>query len=217
MGMAPAPGESDVERQRRATIFELLGTIGADDDARSKAREIHTTFVAAPDGTDPEMVSAALNVIAESGTPEEFRTFVDQWRTVDNPQEQLRYLYALPRFHHDDTYNEVLELSITEVRTQNAPFVVARALLNDSHGNVGWEWVRKNWSTLLERFPASTIVRMVEGTRWLVDAALDIEGFFAEHSVPQGKKTLAQHLERLRVNVALHEREHERLATAVTH
>ena len=72
--------------------------------------------------------------------------------------------------------------------------------------------MRKNWSTLLERFPSSTIVRMVEGVRWLIDVAPDVEGFFAEHPVPQGTKTLPQHLERLRVNVAFRDREHVALA-----
>jgi hypothetical protein len=39
--------------------------------------------------------------------------------------------------------------------------------------------------------------------------------FFAEHDVPQGEKTLAQHLERLRVNVALREREGASLAASL--
>ena len=37
--------------------------------------------------------------------------------------------------------------------------------------------------------------------------------FFEDHEVPQGDKILAQHLERLEVNVALRAREAEALAT----
>ena len=49
------------------------------------------------------------------------------------------------------------------------------------------------------------MVRMIEGVRTLSDPAVaqDVLGFFAEHPLPQGERTLAQHLERLRVNVAL--------------
>jgi hypothetical protein len=54
---------------------------------------------------------------------------------------------------------------------------------------------------------------MLSGMRSVNDPALaaDIEAFTAEHPVPQAKQTLPQHLERLRVSVALREREAERL------
>jgi puromycin-sensitive aminopeptidase len=215
MGWTAAEGETDVDRQRRSCLFELLGTIGADDDVRARARALHETYVRNSDDIAPELVAAALAVIADSGTPDEFHAFVDRWRAADNPQEELRYLYALPRFHDDATFHELLDLSLTEVRTQNAPFLLGRALTNHTHGPIAWQFVRKNWPTLLERFPSSTIVRMAEGVKWLIDVAPDVERFFAEHPVPQGTKTLAQHLERLRVNVAFRDREHAALAASL--
>jgi len=216
MGWTSSVGESDVERQRRSCLFELLGTTGADDDVRARARAIHDAYLKGSDDVDPGLVSAALAVIADSGTPEEFHAFLGRWRAADNPQEELRYLYALPRFHDDSSFAELLELSLTEVRTQNAPFLLGRALANRTHGAMAWQFVRKNWPTLIERLPSSTIVRMAEGVKWLIDVAPDVEGFFAEHPVPQGTKTLAQHLERLRVNVAFREREHAALAEALS-
>ena len=215
MGWTSSEDESDVDRQRRACLFELLGTIGADDDVRARARTIHKEYLKSSDAVDPELVAAALAVIADSGTAEEFRGFLERWRTADNPQEELRYLYALPRFHDDASFEELLDLSLTEVRTQNAPFLLGRALTSRTHGAIAWQFVRKNWPTLLERFPSSTIVRMAEGVKWLIDVAPDVEGFFTEHPVPQGAKTLTQHLERLHVNVAFRDREHAALAAAL--
>ncbi len=162
------------------------------------------------------MVSAAVVVIADSGSADEFESFLERWRAAKTPQEELRYLYALPRFHVDGCFERVLELSLSEVRTQNAPFLIGRALTNRTHGVVAWEFVRKNWPTLIERFPSSTITRMAEGVKWLVDVAADVEGFFAEHPVPQGAKTLEQHLERLRVNAAFRDRDHEALSRSLS-
>ncbi|MEY2403640.1 MAG: puromycin-sensitive aminopeptidase, partial [Acidimicrobiaceae bacterium] len=130
MGWSTTEGESDVDRQRRSTLFELLGTIGADGDVRSRARAIHEAYLKSSDEADPELVAAAVAVIADSGSADEFHEFVERWRAADNPQEQLRYLYALPRFHDDACFDELLQLSLTQVRTQNAPFVLGRALLN---------------------------------------------------------------------------------------
>ena len=69
-----------------------------------------------------------------------------------------------------------------------------------------------------EAFPSNSIVRMLSGVRSLSKPELadDILAFFEEHEVPQGALTLSQHLERLRINVSLREREVERLSAALT-
>ena len=216
MGWTANPDETSVERQRRAVLFELLGTIGADEQVRTRARAIHDAYVKDHEQVEPELVAAAVTVIADSGTADDFHFFVDRWRDAADPQEELRYLYALGRFHDDASFQEMLEMSITEVRTQNAPFLLARALSNRTHGPIAWKFVRQNWSTLVERFPASTIVRMSEGVRWLIPAAADVQAFFAEHEVPQSPKTMAQHLERLRVNVAFYERDHDAFSASLS-
>ena len=46
-------------------------------------------------------------------------------------------------------------------------------------------------------------------------AVADVQGFFTEHPIPQGAKTLDQTLERQRVNAALRQRERVVLAAAL--
>jgi puromycin-sensitive aminopeptidase len=104
-----------------------------------------------------------------------------------------------------------------EVRTQDAPYLVAHCLRHRHHGAQAWQFVKANWDRMLQAYPDNAIVRMLDGVKALSypDIAADIEAFFADHTVPQGELTLKQHLERLRVNVALREREAGRLATAL--
>ena len=80
-----------------------------------------------------------------------------------------------------------------------------------------WRFVAEHWDELNERFPSNTIVRMIAAIATFVDPAVEAEvrEFFAEHPLPQGAKSLAQHLEKLSVNVALAEREGPRLAAAL--
>ncbi len=217
MGWSPRDGESDRERQTRATLFEFVGVGGADDDVATRARALHESYVDDPASVDPAMAVAAVNVLADRGGTDEFEAFLQRFRKSDNPQEEMRYLFSLARFQDDESFARMLQLSLSEVRTQNAPFLLARALSNRAHGAEAWEFVRRNWSTFLERFPSNTMVRMAEGVRTLSDPAVaqDVLGFFAEHPLPQGERTLAQHLERLRVNVALRERERDALAIAL--
>jgi puromycin-sensitive aminopeptidase len=159
-----------------------------------------------------------MDVIAFSGTPAEFDAFLERFRTETNPQEQMRYLYALARFPDDASFQRMLDLSLSEVRTQNAPFLLGRALTHRRHGADAWAFIRRRWPEITERFPSSTIVRMAEGVRTFSDPALadDVRAFFAEHPVPQGTKTMEQHLERMGVAVAFRARERNALAEAFT-
>jgi hypothetical protein len=58
---------------------------------------------------------------------------------------------------------------------------------------------------------------MVSGIRMLFDpaTATDVLAFFDTHAVPQGAKTLSQHLEIIRVNQALRSRELPGLAASL--
>jgi len=215
MGWTPRDGESKRDRETRAALFELVGVGGADPDVVARARALHDAYVDDTASVDPALAAAAVNVIADHGDTEDFEAFLERFRTSDNPQEEMRYLYALAKFQDEESFARMLPLTLSEVRTQNAPFLLGRALTNRSNGASAWDFVRRNWSTFLERFPSSTIARMAEGVRALSDPAVaqDVMGFFAEHPLPQGEKSLAQHLERLRVNVAFRERERAALAT----
>jgi hypothetical protein len=90
-------------------------------------------------------------------------------------------------------------------------------MANPAVGRQTWTFIQQHWSELVELLASSAVVRMVETVARLTDPS-DVrvaEAFFAEHPVPQGEKTLAQILERQRVNMALHEREAARFRSIV--
>lgn len=206
------PDSPDRTRELRGALFNLLGTAGQDPDVAARAREI--LWEEADAGADPSMVAASVDVVAATGDHREYDELLERWRHPSTPQEEIRYLYALADFDHPDLLDRTLELSLTEVRTQNGPYVVRRALGNRNHGARAWDFVEREWDQMNERFPSNSIVRMLEGVRGLSRPAVAgrVLAFFETHSVPQGAATLAQHLERLRVNVALRQRESAGLA-----
>ena len=98
-------------------------------------------------------------------------------------------------------------------------YLLRRSLGNRNHGRTAWQFVQDNWDAINERFPSNSIVRLLEGVRGLSwpETADSVFAFFETHDVPQGDKTLAQHLERLEVNVALRAREATALAEHLSH
>ena len=214
LGWEPAPGEDDLRSKLRGQMVSLVAVLGNDAGAQARCREI----VAAPDGVHPEVVAAATNVVAAVGDEADFERFLDGFRHAATPQEQLRSLYALAEFPTAELIERTLELAMSgEVKTQNAPFLIGRCIANRHQGAVAWRFLRQHWTEANDRFPTNTIVRMIDPVKLLTqdDLLNDVQGFFSEHPIPQGAKTLDQVLERQRVNAALRTREAGRLTDAL--
>jgi puromycin-sensitive aminopeptidase len=213
------PPTDDRGRQLRATLFEAAAEVGGDPEAAADARMLWAQEQDQPGSVDPALLVAAIDIIASRGDQADFEAFWQRYRSAANPQEELRFLGALADFDEPELFDRLLAVTITdEVRTQNAPYVLRRALHNRANGGRAWAFVRDHWQEINDRFPSNSIVRMLEGVRSLHEPALaeEVFAFFDEHEVPQGARTLAQHLERLRVNVGLREREAPALADALS-
>ncbi|HEX2053139.1 MAG TPA: M1 family metallopeptidase [Actinomycetota bacterium] len=215
IGSEPAEGEDERTSQLRGALLETLGSVGADYEAAERCRAIHEQFVTNPDSVDPALAAASIGVLAETGGPEEFDLFWKRHREVLSPQLSVRYLHSLARFKDAGLTSRLLDLAVTEVKTQDAPFTIGRALGNRETGRQVWSFLVDQWDVLLKRFPANTIVRMVGAVVSISDRrwAEEVTAFFDEHPVPQGEKTLAQNLERMWNNVRLAERESSRFLT----
>ncbi len=212
LGWQPSPGEGEKTPTLRSLLLGALGTTGADPDIRWRAGELHAEYLRDRAAVDPDIVPALVNIASSTGGEAEYQQFLDRYRTPATPQEEVRYLMALASFPHDGLLRRTLDLAATEVRTQNAPFVINAALGNLEHGTTAWTWLTEHWSTLLDKFPDNSHARMIEQVSTLPPAvADDVRRFLSANPVKAGQKTVEQTLERLDVNVAFRRREGERL------
>jgi len=213
-GWEVAEGESDRQRELRAALFTLLGTVGNDAKVVDRAAQL----LDAGPGVDPALAAAAVTISAAHGDAARFEQYVERSETAPTPGEARRYIYALADFRDDALLDAALERARTgAIKTQDGPFVVARAIANRRQAARAWGYLAQHWDELCAKFPTNTISRMLSTIATVNDPALaaSIEGFLVEHPVPQGAKTVEQYREKLRVNVALAERERAELARAV--
>jgi len=217
LGPEPRPEDSDRDRALRGVLFEALGVLGSNIDVQSRAHVILDIGALEP---DPALVAASVNIVAATGTSADFDEFIRRMKNAPTPQEELRYLGALADFPDPDLIARLVRMTLTnEVRSQNAPLLLRRALSNRDAGEIAWFFVSSEWEAITTRLPSNSIARFLEGIRGLSRSgtAAEVMAFFETHEVPQGDKILAQHLERLEVNVALRQRESERLARRLLH
>ena len=212
LGWEPSPAEGPRDRQLRGVLLDLLGTVGRDADIIGRAQAFREGAY-----TEPDIVAACIAITASHGDQALFAEYRNRFETAGTPQEQLRYLYALPLFPDRELALLASEYAVTTVRPQNSPFVVQRALKHREHGPQVWEYVREHWATIEARFPPTLLARMYEGVTWLVDDASveSVPRFVADHPVHQGERVVAQHLERQHLHRALYERERDRFAASV--
>ena len=217
LGPEPRPEDSDRDRALRGVLFEALGVLGGSIDVQSRAHVILDIGALEP---DPALVAASVNIVAATGTSADFDEFIRRMKNAPTPQEELRYLGALADFPDPELIARLVRMTLTdEVRSQNAPLLLRRALSNRDAGEIAWFFVSSEWEAITTRLPSNSIARFLEGIRGLSKSgtAAEVMAFFETHEVPQGDKILAQHLERLEVNVALRQREAARLTRRLLH
>ncbi len=213
LGFEPQPGEPDLDLELRGVLFEAAGGRGRDELVRTRARAIFENATDGSDAVEPNLAAAAVQVAAAAGDETDYERMLELYRSADTPQSELRYLQSLLLFEDPTLFKRTLELFAAEVRTQNAPYLLGAAMTHLDHGPMAWAFVRDRWDELTDRFPQNSIPRMAGGVRGLHTRELagEVDAFFAEHEVPQGALTLAQHIEKMWVNVRLREREGARI------
>jgi len=219
LGDSPASNETMRTSQLRGALFTAAGTLtAAGGEVRSATIERAHQLLDA-DSVDAEMHAAAIKVVAANGDSADFDRFRSGFESAESPQAEMRNLYALPSFPGAEQIERVASMALDgSIRTQNAPFVLAQALMNREHGPAVWNRISQDWDSINDAFPSNTIVRMLTGVRWLTDREIadDVHRFFADRELPQGQKQLDQHLERLEINAAFRARVHSQLAAALT-
>ena len=214
----PTTGEPDLTGKARGLLLSMLAVQAGDAVAQQRGSDYYSQWVDDPASVDAELAAAATTIVASIGGVAEYEQMLHQAMHGATPQEQLRHLFALAEFDDPDLMTRTCELAMgSDVKSQNAPFLLRSAIGNRRHGGQAWEFVRRNWADINEKFPRNTIVRMVETVKLLdrpTDVA-DIQSFFSEHPIPQGAKTLEQILERQQVNAANRQRNADSLIAAL--
>ncbi|OQW36756.1 MAG: hypothetical protein A4E19_21245 [Nitrospira sp. SG-bin1] len=218
LGWDPTPGESDLVRQLRGDLIGALGKLGNDPLTQQQAAERYQRYRADPTTADANVVPALVAILAHIGDEARYNEFSERFRTARTPQEERRYLFSLAAFQLSTLLGRTLARTINgEIRTQDAPFIVAATMMSVYGRELSWEFVKANWDQMDRLFPKQGLRRMCGGIVGLAtpDLEHDVRAFFAARKIDLGGKTLDQYLEQLRVAVAIREREGRTIQTTL--
>ncbi|MCU1495999.1 MAG: putative aminopeptidase [Acidimicrobiaceae bacterium] len=209
IGWEPRADEDEQTPVLRAALITALGILGGD---REVAVRCHAIFDADNAGTapvEPDIASAVLAVVAHGAGQSELDAILSRYRRPQDPVDEVRHLGALGRLSDVGLAGQVHELCLTEIRSQNAPYLLSTMLGSRSIGPATWRFVVDHFEQMLERFPDSSIHRMLEGVTGLAQVddsgralhAEEVHTFLAGKIEGGRRRLVAQSLERLEINV----------------
>lgn len=218
LGDTRAAGEGERTTALRATLFEARARTGADEACRAQADAHFTALGVDREAVDADLADAVVRVVAATADQARWDELRERAAKARTAQDRLRHQGALADGEHPDLVLAFCRLCLTdEVRTQDAPFLLRRALANRHAAADVWAFVAEHWGEITARFPSSTIPRLIDGIRSVSDRTLagEIAAFLDANPPEHGATVIRQHRERMWVTVALADRLADELGPAL--
>ena len=213
LGWSAQPGETPLTGELRGALISTMGMLVEHGPTIERATSVLDRYLEDRSAADGDIAPALISIGAKVGGEGRYEHYVAIQHAGETPQEGVRFLQARGGFTDANLVARTLAATLTDdIRSQDAPYLLNSMLGHPVNGPATWAWFSSNWDAITERVPGNAVVRMIGmlPSLALVDpiAATEASEFFGPggRTIPQGEKQLAQHLERVRVNIALRER-----------
>jgi puromycin-sensitive aminopeptidase len=213
LGWQERPGESVQDKQLRGKVIDTLGCTARDQAVADKGKALFRQYLVDKSVVPNNVAPSLVWITASSGDEAQYEEFLRFYKESQNPQEKMRYLYALAYFDDEELLRRSLASIINgTVRVQDAHSLLAM-ILDSEIQDEAWAFVQKNWDYLVGHLSETGIISLVSSFSALSTPELEqqVRDFIAAHPVRGGNKQVAQMLENLRLNVSFRERELDRL------
>jgi puromycin-sensitive aminopeptidase len=200
LGWKPSAAESEHAGELRALIIDLLGAIGRDEAVTAEAlRRFDANEVVG------DLLTPILNLTVLANREGDLATFETRRANAPTPQEENAYLFAPAAVPDVASALSLLQRCFDDVRTQDAPHLIAALIRNRHAGAQVWRAFTKRYSEAQERFPSGRTAAAASGVATLFnDPALasEVRAFHSENPLAAGQRQVEQSLERMDVNLA---------------
>jgi aminopeptidase N len=199
LGWVPGAQEGDDRRSIRAAVLYTLGYAGRDPNVLREARRRADVHLAGVAPLDPSLVDAVLQLAAIDGDAPLYDRYLAIIRDQDGRGEQLGYRTALAYFSDPALRRRTLDYATSpQVRTQDAPGIIAALMARPSAAPATWAHVKATWPWIEKSFGVfQGLPQIVGSTQNFCDSQTrnDIEQFFESHPIRGTERAARQALE----------------------
>ena len=209
MGWERRDGEESSISTLRGSVISSLGE-ASDKEVAARALEMFKDIREGKGSQiDPNIKSSIYGIAAWHGDEKTYGQIVDMYMKAPNPQEKVELLSSLGNFQQRELILDALNFSISkDVRSQDTSLISGVTGFNSSGVELTWEWTKKNWQTLKERFSEGSmqLPDFVWGLAAIKDPAVkgDVNAFFEDDANMRGdiKRELRKSIEKIDANIS---------------
>jgi puromycin-sensitive aminopeptidase len=217
LGWSALTGESSQDAELRGKLIDMLGLTGNDGTVHAQAPQVFATWKQDAGAVPGDVLGSVIRVLAANGDASRYDEFYGLYKSSKNPDVVDHFMNSLAGFRDVALLKRTLEYALdpSELRTQDAPFIVARVLSNPAGAEAAWAFVKEKWDEMVRLYPESGLVRLCGAVTALntPEQEADVKAWFAAHKVPHAGKAIDQYLELLHVAVLLRQRDEKALSS----
>lgn len=214
LGWNLVSGERDLDALLRVLVIGQLGSVNDEDTVR-EAQERFSEFLNNAGSLHPDLRGVVCSIAVAHGREEVYESVLGLYRAASLQEEKSRYAVALTQSRDTGLLERTLDFALsTEVRMQDALFLISVVAGNPNGKDLAWEFVKTRWEELDRIYGDSKYMlgRLIEGVVSgfsTEEKRREIAQFFAEHPVPGADRALRQSLERIDMSIKWLERNRE--------
>jgi puromycin-sensitive aminopeptidase len=205
LGWEAVPGEDERAPLMRASLLRTLGTVGQDESIRAEATR---RFDAG--ALEGDLADAVVVVVASCNRPGDYDELFRRLAEAKDPLTEERYRLGIVSVADETRCLETFAGCFETFRSQDAPIVLARLVINRVGGQAVWTAMTEQWDELLGRVTPLMQFLLGLGLAFQVTDRSFYEravAFHRAHPVVKRQKSVEQSLEELGHRVRLAERE----------
>ncbi len=211
LGWTKKTNEKHTDSLLRGAVLYQFANYG-DESTIERAQQYFWQFVQGKRNISPDFRNFIYQTVADYGGKKEFDTLIELHKKEQLTEEKIRLARALGLFRNPSLIRKALTFAFSKhVRAQDAYGIFAAVWVNPKGRTKAWEFMKANWSMLLERYGQGghMLSRFVELTELhhTEAEAKDMERFFKSHPTPGADRAVQQALEKVRSNAAWLQRE----------
>ena len=212
-GWRPADREDSDVREKRTRAIGMLGLYARSNDIRAEAQRLVRAHLDDEERLHPDVAGTVVAVAATIGDDRLWDRYVarmQQAQTAD-AQEEARFRQGLVFFEDAALAHRTAEAVFSPlIRVQDRGIMLIPMLQFRRTRPVAWDVVREHWDADVANADVAPLLKqaMVNAISQLAQRGLAEEAaaFLEQKRTPDVHETVAQALERLRVNTAAAER-----------
>ncbi|HVB51063.1 MAG TPA: M1 family metallopeptidase [Acidimicrobiales bacterium] len=199
-GWEPRDGESSQISEMRALVISVLGHQGRDEAIIAEATSRFDRGE-----VSGNLASAIVSITMAQGRLGDDVVCDERRAAASSPQEEERYLFASADSGDARVPPTAFERAFSEVRTQDAPYLIGALIRNRDAGVEVWRLAAARQSEAIERFAPISYPNYLGGIVSFVDAALaeEVRAFHEANPMPVSQQQVQQLLDVMDVNVAV--------------